>query len=286
MRALAAAGIGTRRPSTDPAAGSFRDFLDASLPDAMTSSVLVGTPGPAQKVTVELRDDSGAVVGYAKYGNQESAIMRLRAEFAVLSSLPADVGPAVLGFGEWADGIVLVTSPVVGVSVGTKLPPDEAISAYLRRLETGPELDLSTHPFVSDLLGRVPKSEQLLEPLAGRRWVVAIQHGDFVPWNVKRASDAIRAFDWEYGTVDGFPGLDLAFYWLQTLALIKGASPVDAFEATVVGLSNHFEEIGHLAAESLVRMTVVDAYFKARADGHPDTYPLQAWRKQLITGIA
>ena len=286
MRAASASGLGSRTPDVLDSGQSFSDFLEKRLPNTSVASVLVGTAGPAQKTTVELKFGDGRLAGYAKYGEKPSAKIRVRSEFDVLSALPDTVGPRVLGFGAWRDGFVLITSPIEGRRVGTSLPPDAAIVSYLRKLETGPEVALFEHPFVSDLLDQRPDAEQYLGPLSTRRWAVTIQHGDFAPWNARRADAAIHAFDWEYGRIDGFPGLDMAFYWLQTLALIRRSSPQEAFRTAVAGLSDYFDGLDRSALESIVRLAVVDAYLKAEADGHPESYPIQAWRRELMPGIS
>lgn len=56
-----------------------------------------------------------------------------------------------------------------------------------------------------------------------RKIAVALEHGDFAPWNL-RADQAGRAvaIDWEMGNFEGMAGRDLIHYHLQTLLLLEG----------------------------------------------------------------
>jgi hypothetical protein len=40
-------------------------------------------------------------------------------------------------------------------------------------------------------------------------------HGDFAPWNIKKANGSIVAFDWEFGSSNGLPLYDFFYFFLQ-----------------------------------------------------------------------
>ncbi len=289
MRMMAALGLTSRSEARDKApaesvvASLLRDVHESQIPEgSKVAAVLIGTPGPAQKITVQIRDQHGRIVAYGKYGDGEMAIASLQAEHRMLAALPEGAGPKIIRFAPLADGRILLTSPVDGDPVGTKLPPDNAVLEYLQRMVVGDALALDEHPFIQDLCAKFPHAASVMRPLEGQRWPRAIQHGDFAPWNVKRVGSTVRAFDWEYGTVDGFPGLDLAFFWLQTQALINECEPQHAFEAAVGGVARAQFQGDVAVAKSIVQIATIDAFLKARAYGHTDDEPLQSWRATIV----
>ncbi|MEP7358665.1 MAG: phosphotransferase, partial [Anaerolineales bacterium] len=81
------------------------------------------------------------------------------------------------------------------------------------------------------------------------------EHGDFEPWNVRRAADgALVVLDWETAELQGLPAVDLV-YFLTYLVLSMGDA-LDSPEATRTayrGLINPNTPAGALFAESLAR---------------------------------
>lgn len=283
MRGLAASGLVTR--SVDVGThDTLRNFLGDALPRATTASLLIGTPGPAQKLTVEFRNPDGSVAGYGKYAGSDVARRRLTSEHDTLQELPAGVAPRPLRFGPWDGGILLVTSVADGRSVETALPPAQDIVDYLTGLETDDFRPVDEHVPIQTVLNRWPAARSLVEKLSTRRWPVCIQHGDFAPWNIKRGSSGLIAFDWEFGTLDGFFGLDLAFFCLQTMALIRDADPEKARGIAAdtlceaVRRRSGMQDLSREEADALVGIAALDAHHKASVDGHDPQSPLQQWR--------
>ncbi|MES2995289.1 MAG: hypothetical protein V4733_00600 [Verrucomicrobiota bacterium] len=69
-------------------------------------------------------------------------------------------------------------------------------------------------------------SERLLQPV--------VRHGDFARWNLLRQSDgSLLALDWEWGGLNGMPGLDLVHFFLQEARLVKRQNPTAAIETTI-----------------------------------------------------
>jgi hypothetical protein len=56
-------------------------------------------------------------------------------------------------------------------------------------------------------------------------------HGDFAPWNLREQDGEISAFDWEYGVVDGLPGLDALHHVWQTCMLLEKSGASEALAA-------------------------------------------------------
>lgn len=262
-----------------------REFVQDVLPQVTTTVVMVGTPSPAQEITVQLWDNKDQVLGYIKYAEKEAARTRLRQELFMLSNLPEEVGPEPIKFGALGEGEALLKSVLPGKPlVRALLPPPKELSGLLDSLVVGPAVPLEDHPWVRRLrnLG-TPELDTMFEPLVGRDWPVTIQHGDLAPWNLLRRSDgALRAVDWEYGTIEGFLGLDLAHYILQTSALIFNRDPLKSARYAAWYLS----EMSNLtlnSAESyaLVRLAAYDAYQKVAEDGQFHGDGQQPWRRTI-----
>ena len=284
LRAAATAGMKRAQTagSSDWRLGSFAEDV---LPGLESAVVLAGTPGPAQKITAQLRSANGKVLGYLKYAEKEPARRRLRQEQKMLSELPVGIGPELLKFGPMGDGDALLSSALSGELLTTALPVPEGVAGLLERLTLPPAQPLELHPWVRHLRSRElpPGLHSCFETLAGREWPVAIQHGDFAPWNLlRRADGVVGAIDWEYGTPEGFPHVDLAYYILQTSALIYRRDPLPAARYAADCL-DRMPALGLDSAEALAltRLAAYDAYLKGCEDGQPVSTPLQAWRRKI-----
>jgi hypothetical protein len=260
------------------------EFVREVRPRTNSVVVLVGTPGPAQKITAQLRDKTGEVLGYLKYAEKEAARKRLRRERQVLAGIPRGVGPALLKYGTLGSGEALLTTPLPGKALPATLPPARDPSAFLTALNVAPHVPIAAHPWVQRTRDQSGFDlDPWLEMLSGKYWPVTIQHGDFAPWNLLLSDGALRAIDWEYGTLEGFPYLDLAYYVLQISALIYRWAPLRAMEYTVEYLTRHSQlTLSGVEARALTSLAAYDAYRKFREDGHlPDISHLQRWRKAI-----
>ena len=255
------------------------------LPWAANASLLVGTPGPGQKLTLECRDTNHRIVGYAKYAGTEVGIGQLRQEAEILSVLPAGVGPKLIAIREWRDGLVLLTHPVDGRPVPAALPPPSGLPRYLRSLmRSGKEYDISSHPWMKRTLD-YPEVHPYVSRLASRSWPVVIQHGDLAAWNLRAAADgSLCAFDWEYGTVSGLPYLDAAHFVLQHQALIVRGKPEEGCRVAAEYLRQAIDPtLSYAEADAFARLTAFDACLN---DPSAEDAPLQQWRRSLWRAAA
>ena len=154
----------------------------------------------------------------------------------------------------------------------------------MRKLTIRQRIEIQQHPWIISLQRRSEINlEQWLLPLSSKKWPVVIQHGDFAPWNILQQKDGrLSAIDWEYGKLEGFPGLDLAFYFLQVSALIKRWSPqraINTFLDYCVLKSPYALTTEQIIA--LLRLTSYDAYLNSLEDGHSPQSPLQQWRREI-----
>lgn len=260
------------------------EFVRDAFPDAGSAVVLMGTPGPTQKITVRIISRQGEVLGYLKYAEKDAARKRLGQEHRLILGLPRGVGPEVLGFGPFGAGEALLTSAMVGTRVAATLPPPEISREFLASLGTSPLVNLEVHPWVRHVRAQEgPELDRWLEILGDKSWPVAVQHGDFAPWNLLRRPDgSLGAIDWEYGTLEGFPYLDLAYYVLQVSALVYRHAPPKAADYTVRYLTEQPQlRLSEKEARVLTRLAAYDAYLKSREDGQPGDVGLQSWRRRI-----
>jgi hypothetical protein len=267
------------------------EYVRDELPQATSVVVLASVPGPIQKVTAQLRDVKGRVLGYAKYAEKEAARRRLRQEYHMLSSIAEGLAPEVLKHGALEEGEVLLTTPILGNRPLATLPPIEGAVDYLTSLVVSPPVAVDEHPWVRSTRERGSEAGKLdacFESLAGRRWPVVVQHGDFVPWNlIQRPGDKIVTYDWEHGTLEGFPYLDLIYYVLQTSALVYRWAPAKAARyATAYLTTGAWPALDGTEARALTRLAAYDAFRKTLEDGQSTSNALQAWRRAIWESAA
>jgi hypothetical protein len=286
LRSRVATGlVEARRVSS--ASWPLGEFAREAMPLARSAAVLVGTPGPPQKITARIYDEQGEVLGYLKYAEKEAARRRLRQEDRLLRNLPGGAGPELLKFGPFGKGEALLTNVLRGKSMPPTIPSNGSIVRFLTSLTVSPPVPLEAHEWVRLVRERSGLDlDPWLEVLSAKRWPVVVQHGDFAPWNLFRRPDGtLGAIDWEYGTLEGFPHLDLTYYVLQVLALMQRQAPQKAAEYTVRYLIQQPQlALNKEEASVLTRLTAYDAYLKSRQDGQPDDAGLQAWRRRVWEG--
>lgn len=259
-------------------------FVDATIPSVTSVVVLAGTSGPAQKVTVQLWSEQGEILGYLKYGEKPAARDRLAHEYEMLSGLPDGVGPKPLKFGPMDAGTALALSPISGNHLKATLPPPNSVLSILDSLVVAGPIAIRSHPWIQALSPTIKaEAKPILAALEGQGWPVVIQHGDFAPWNILQDSgQGLRALDWEYGSLQGFPYLDFAFYILQVAMLIHRWPPERARDYAVEQLTRTpWPALNQPEAFAIVQLAALDAYGKAVEDGHSDSAHSQMWRRQL-----
>ncbi len=283
LRSRVATGLVEAR-QVPPGAWPLGEFARDAMPQARSVAVLVGTPGPPQKFTARIFDERGGVLGYLKYAEKKVARKRLRQECHLLSNLPDGAGPDLLKFGPFGNGEALLTTTLVGEPVPATLHANGSLTTFLASLTVSPAVPLETHQWVGIIRDQPgPDVDPWLEALSGRSWPVVVQHGDFAPWNLlQRPGGSLGAIDWEYGTLEGFPHLDLAYYVLQVLALVQRQPPRKAAEYTAGYLARQPQlALNKEEARALTYLSAYDAYLKSWQDGQPDDARLQAWRRRV-----
>lgn len=260
------------------------DFVRDVLPQVTSVAVLVGTPSPVRRTTAQLRDEKDKVVGYLKYAENAAAREVLRKEHQILSGIPERVGPKPLKYGALGSGEALLITPISGKLLRTALPPAGGVVDLSVSLTVLPPVPLEAHPWVRRIRERGgSEPDPWLEALASKNWPVTVQHGDFAPWNLLRRPDGtVAAIDWEYGTLESFPYLDLVYYILQTSALIYHWDPLRGAKYAVRYLTQQPQlALSDLEAHALVCLASYDAYWKLIEHAPIQDASLQIWRRAI-----
>jgi hypothetical protein len=260
-------------------------FLREALPDAANVSLLLKIADAVPRVTIEVRNAAGLVVGYVKYAAAREMAWRLEHERAVLSSGLARGAPRVLAFGALGEGHALLLSPLCGRRFWPVLPPPAGLLAFADSHTVSPPVALAQHPWVRTIGDKTGgRSDALFAQIDSVPWPVAVHHGDLMPSNLRIGADgAFAAFDWEWGTCRGFPHLDLLQYVLLILLLLRRWSLPAAADYAARWLASRRElGIGLDVARVLTRLAALDRWVNGRDDGAPDDRPDQ----RLWHGIA
>lgn len=201
------------------------------MPTLATAAVYVGTPGPEQKVTVQLMDVDGRVLGFAKYAASPRTRRLIANEARMLRTIPENTGPSLIRFMDFLEGELLVQTPLPGRILAPKLRPSRAQMRLLEHLvRPGQEVYTAPeHPFVESLRERAGGYGDMLEgvvaDLKGGAWPIALSHGDLSPWNMRRHRGACLAFDWEHGRQEGMAYLEAAHAPIQVASLLRNEDP-------------------------------------------------------------
>lgn len=217
------------------------DLLLQDMPELATAAVSVGIPGPAQKVTAQLMDGWGRVLGFAKYADNSYTRSLLANEVRMLDLLPGGVAPEVVLFTPFLDGELLVQTALPGRPRTPRLRLDGAqVDFFGRLVRFGEVYPASEHPFIASARVRAGErggmAEGIFERLESSRWPVAWQHGDMAPWNMHWWRGRCLAFDWEHGKEKGFPYLDAAAALIQVSTIIRRMEPRRAKSSVSEGL--------------------------------------------------
>lgn len=212
-------------------------------------ALLIGTPGPYQKVAALLFGEDDEPLAIAKIAATPQAQTLVRHEYTVLKRLSPlrrerCLIPEPLGFGE-ACGCVWHLQSLV--PAGRPCPSDLLASHYdlLHKLcrTTRVDCELGLLPFWNHLSAAVsgralslspavadeaPFVRRLAEETASRldaiaraTWPVVAAHGDFAPWNMRLVDASLAVYDWEYFLPAAPAGWDILRFTVMVQRLLK-----------------------------------------------------------------
>jgi hypothetical protein len=227
--------LAQRRPP--PLAQVARELFPGQDPPVVLTA---GRRERAFKVSAGILDNDGrlrAIARMCRVGEPREALIAGEAE--MLRHLnrrhPTDgPAPTLLFEGGREDLYLTVQAAIAG------RPGERTMTAahrlFLARLQEGPPRSARESGLVRQLHRRAERwypadatFQRLLRQLDADLTPLvlpsAVVHGDFAPWNVRMDRGRLRAFDWEYGSVDGLPHLDALHHELQVGRLLDRWSP-------------------------------------------------------------
>jgi len=204
-------------------------------------SLLLGTPGPFRKLTIQVMRPTGEILGYIKIALTEAAIARVCQEAAMLQRLSTfpvlrPYIPRIIYSSEWQGGYLLFQSSgplrVGPVEFG---PPHQQ---FLQTLWSVHQVEKPGCRFVEEITSRWQKIDSLLNPmlrelgeralervrqsLSGTTVRCGIMHGDFAPWNTRLSDQKeLFVFDWESAVWEAPVSWDVCHFHVQIASLLK-----------------------------------------------------------------
>lgn len=267
-------------------------FVGAFNGRAAHIACFTGTDGPHRKTALQVMDEKGAILGYAKLSRAGHVRPYLRNEAAMLGKV-ADLGlriantPAVLTFRDDEALTLLITDSRKSAGHVTPLEPGIAHLAFLNELRikterfgAGATLDTLTRRAgeLASLAGpdwtaRIARAIAALRPHE-QRIRLCLAHGDFTPWNSFQQTGRLYVFDWEYAADDWPVGFDLAHFMLAPMAPDRQAESLPLIIRTLADA--YFTGDAAPARRALLLSLLCHAvFYLGRLDEAGD--PLAAW---------
>lgn len=230
---------------------------------------------PNTKPTLQLLDDKGSAIGYAKLGSTPAGREMVRSEAAAASALaggPAGmIVPRLLGAGDWNDMSYSITEPLppgmgrwttepaAAPHVNRAVAESSAIervrlrdSAYVARIRRQLAETTPAAPEASQVLAAW--LDRLVELHGSTELAFGRMHGDWTPWNLGTVGDVVAAWDWEHSAADAPLGLDILHWYFQQ-ALDESALP-----AAVAAVDAATRHLGGLEVAPGARPLVASLY--------------------------
>lgn len=203
--------------------------------EAVHVAYFTGTDGPHRKTSLQVMDDHGEILGYAKLSREEHVRSYIRNEAAMLARVTSlgltsvDI-PQVLELHENGDLTLLATDSCKSADVATHLKLGSAQQHWLEDLHAR-TAQLGAALLLKDLARRLA----VVENVVGAGWVnrinqalgaldpvadeieLCLVHGDFTPWNSFVQCDRLYVFDWEYADPSWPVGYDLVHFMLASI---------------------------------------------------------------------
>jgi hypothetical protein len=245
-------GRGVRRPS----ANGIDTYLSEVLGRHVHVSLYVGPERAVQKPVLQLLDERGHPVAFAKVALNPLTTRLIRNEAAALARLQtADVRtvrvPRVLHHGSWHSHEVVVQEALLPSGAAGVAPDLLAEAAREVAAVSGLQEGSPADDYVAGLRGRVASVIDAAPAHTLGRALEALQagatppittgawHGDWASWNMARSGSQVLVWDWE-GFRGGVPlGFDACHHHVCDQVTFRGVSAVQAFR----GLFDHLDDV-------------------------------------------
>ena len=247
-----------------------------------------GTDGPHRKTALQLMDERGAILGYAKLSREPHIRPYIQNEAQVLQQVAklglkaADV-PTVLSFRDDATLTLLVTDSIKSKAHRVPLHLKIEHQALLEELQAKTGC-IGARQMLSELRKQVAKLKLAIAPEWQARLPLALEalstdadtialcltHGDFTPWNTFLQNGRLYVFDWEYAHQVWPVGFDLTHFMLATLPNDQKIESLPLIQDKLA--ATHFEADWALAWRAMLLSLVCHAVFylaRNLASGRP-----------------
>ncbi len=260
------------------------------VPGAVATAVSLRDFHPRAKPTVQLLDERGTVVAFAKVASDPATGERVLTEAALLDQLGTGLDvegspirlPRVLDVGRCGPFAYSVVEPLpddarrVGDDQDARVL--RALAAFGDSLGPRRQMPLAQTSLWADVMTRaaagraaaadrpdlVAGLDRLLATAqrldAAMLVPVGCYHGDWVPWNMGWSGSVLWAWDLEYGSPQGPQGLDALRWVFQTQHVTGGATFTDAVAAMTAAAPRLLPALGVATTltTTLVRLHVIE----------------------------
>jgi peptidoglycan/xylan/chitin deacetylase (PgdA/CDA1 family) len=217
-----------------PLEGLIRDVTGERQP---LFALSFGRRPEVQKLTAQVLNSSGDILGYIKLPLTEPATARVMNEARVLEHLSEFAAlrphvPRLLHAGKWSNSYLLFQSPLQGQPGPTTI--SNLHEAFFEALWSARRVQRSGRSLVESVSKRWENAVDLLDSkwvglgqealrraagvLDTRTIECGITHGDFAPWNTRTSDGCLLVFDWESAYWDAPLLWDMFHFGLQTAA--------------------------------------------------------------------
>lgn len=187
--------------------------------DALMYAYFTGTNSPHRKIAVQIMNNQGCLLGYAKYTRNPQVQKLLEHEAAVLNqlhklNLQTAYIPNVLFCGNTGAGTLFVTDTLKTQGTRSVTSFTDAHRMFLKSLVDKTSKSPCAAPVIAEnLKARVEHIVLRLSMVWQQRLgkalnklfdevqcilPIAMSHGDFTPWNTFIVNERLYVFDWEY----------------------------------------------------------------------------------------
>jgi hypothetical protein len=233
-----------------PLENAVRDVMGEKHP-RFALSLGTNDANTVRKLTLQIMDRHGSIIGYAKLPMTRLADERVRHEAATLEKLSHFASlrphiPSVLYAGDYNDSYVLFQSPLEG-----ERGPINLNGMHQNFLENLWNVQRLTRP-AHFLIEKVTGSWEKAAPSLGTNWnelahevlrysaaalgstmiPFGAMHGDFAPWNTRVKQDDLLLFDWESAEWEAPTSWDMFHFRVQTFCSFEQNKCHFALEAT------------------------------------------------------
>jgi len=269
----------------DESKQGLRRLAEEHFGRAVEFALFTGTPGYLRKVTVQIMDTSGNILGYCKIGNSLQTKDVLQNEAAMLKllsglSLGRSMIPSLLFAGEsHAGDFFLIQSARKGPLSSAPLTPGDIHVDFLTRLaeQTGREMEFLQSSCYREVAKRFTSVRAyadtdhyrrlghvltwLEKALSGKKMMLCVAHRDFTPWNTYISGGRLNVFDWEFSRRDWAPMTDAFHFIIQKGILVDRCLPDALWERLFSASSRDGRFIRQCAAATVVEKSDIPALF-------------------------